>query len=238
MREDELKTGLKQRIIIIAIAVVLLGSAIASYAAIIILNSSSSSSVGTIDEEKILAYEEAYAEKLNEFKNSTSADYAKFSPYRSEIKAYDESAANEALEKRDLAIGGGRELASGDTDYLAYYVGWCADGSIFDSSFDQDTDPTAFSKVLNAGDGMISGWNEGVVGMRLGGIREITVPSEKAYGDQLEICGGVGKPLKFLVMAVPNEEPLKSLATELDDAFMRMQYAYYGIDYDAIKGVN
>lgn len=55
----------------------------------------------------------------------------------------------------------------------------------------------------------------------------------------MEICGGKNKPLKFLVMAVANEDPLKSIAKEYDDAYMRLQYANYGIDYDEVmKGQN
>ena len=90
--------------------------------------------------------------------------------------------------------------------------------------------------TLDASLGMIEGWNAAVVGMRIEGIREITVPGELAYGETTEICGGTNKPLRFLVMAKAKEDPLKSLATELDQAYMRLQYAYYGIDYDSMGG--
>jgi hypothetical protein len=83
---------------------------------------------------------------------------------------------------------------------------------------------------------MIEGWNEGIKGMRIDGIREITVPGELAYGDSMEICGGKNKPLKFIVMAKAKEEPLKSLAEKVDSAYMRFQYASYGIDYDEMQG--
>ena len=138
------------------------------------------------------------------------------------------------MQERDLEIGFGRELTEGDTDYLAYYVGWCADESIFDSSFDDNDNPTSFKSALDASMGLIEGWNMGVEGMKLGGIREITIPGELAYGESMEICGGTNKPLKFIIMAMPNEDPLKSLANEMQDAYMRLQYAYYGIDYDEI----
>ena len=105
---------------------------------------------------------------------------------------------------------------------------------LFDSTFDNASSPTGFDKVLDASAGMIEGWNVGVVGMRLGGVREITIPGELAYGDSMEICGGTNKPLKFLVMAVANEDPLKSIANEYETAYMRMQYAQYGLDYDEV----
>ena len=242
MEERELKTSLKQRIFISVIAVVMLGSVIASYAAIVIAGnnkasstSSSSSDSTTISEEKVAEYEEAYDKKLAEFKESTKGDFDKFIKYKSNITAYNENTANDnGVQTKDLKEGSGRTLGADDSDYLAYYVGWCADETIFDSSLDDTTNPTAFAKVLDASLGMIEGWKTGVEGMKLGGVREITVPGSLAYGDQMEICGGYNKPLKFMVMAVTNEDPLKSLAQELDTAYMKVQYAHYGIDYDDI----
>ena len=123
-------------------------------------------------------------------------------------------------------------MTADDSDYLAYYVGWCADESIFDSSFNDNDNPTAFKGILDASLGMIEGWSLGVDGMKIGGIRRITIPGELAYGESMEICGGYNKPLRFLVMTVENEGKMKTLASELDEASMRYQYAQYGIDYD------
>ena len=88
---------------------------------------------------------------------------------------------------------------------------------------------------MDASVGMIEGWNAGVVGMKIDGIREVTIPGELAYGDSMEICGGTDKPLKFLIMAKEKTEELDDLSTKLDDAYMRLQYANYGIDYDSVK---
>ena len=236
MDEKDLKTSPKQRFFIIVIAVLMLGSIIASYAAIILnggKSAMSSSTDSSISQEKLAEYEEAYSKKVEEFKTATKSDFDRFIKYKSEIVAYNEAAANNGgIKVRDLEIGSGRELTEGDTDYLAYYVGWCADESIFDSSFDNDKNPTAFSGILDASLGMIEGWNAGVEGMKLGGIREVTISSELAYGDKREICGGYNKPLKFLIMALANEGSLGELAAELDEAQMKLQYANYGIDYD------
>lgn len=235
MEEKELKTSPKQRFFIILIAVIMLGSIIASYAAIIMNGggAKSSSADNNIDQAKIAEYEEAYQKKLEEFEKLSKSDYDKFIKYKSEIKAYNEAAANAGgVVTRDFVKGDGRKLAEGDNNYLAYYVGFCADESVFDSSFDDNNNPTSFAKILDASLGMIEGWNLGVEGMHLNGVREITIPGELAYGDQMEICGGYNKPLKFIIMAVENEEPMKTLASELDTAYMKLQYAYYGIDYD------
>ena len=50
---------------------------------------------------------------------------------------------------------------------------------------------------------MINGWKEGVIGMKLGGVRELTIPAAKAYGSQS--AGDkipANAPLKFVVMAI------------------------------------
>ncbi len=236
MEEKDLKTTPKQRIFIIFIAILMLGSIVASYIGIVLSGSQGSTAGSTeIDEAKVAKYEEAYNKLLSEFTKTTKGDYDKFINYKNKaVKGYNETSANEnGLKSNDLEKGSGDKIT--DSNYLAYYVGWCADESIFDSSFDSNDNPTSFAKVLDPSLGMIEGWTQGVKGMRLGGVREITVPGELAYGDQMEICGGYNKPLKFLVMAVENKDPLKSLSSKLDEAFMRYQYAQYGIDYDDVK---
>lgn len=237
MEEKELKTSLGQRIFIIAIAVIMVGSIIASYAAIVINgnNTNSATESAEIDEAKVAEYESAYKEAQAEFTEKTKSDYEEFIKYKSEVKGYNETAANESgVQTRDLEKGDGRKLTSEDTDYMAYYVGWCADESIFDSSFDDNDNPTGFAKILDASLGMIEGWNEGIDGMRLNGVREITIPGELAYGDSMEICGGTNKPLKFIVMAKEKTDELVALSDSLEEAYMRWQYASYGIDYDSV----
>lgn len=235
MEEKELKTSVGQRIAILIIGILMLGSVIAGYVAIVASGNQASKTGDTATEitaEKKAQYEKEYAEKVAELQAATQSEYAKFIANKGRIKAYDEAAANEGgLKTRDLLDGDGRVLTEDDSDYLAFYAGWCADGSIFDSSLDDKTNPTGFAMVLLASEGMITGWKTGVVGMKLGGMREITIPGELAYGEQREICGGYNKPLKFLVMAVANEEPLKTLAAEAELAYLKVQYANYGLDY-------
>lgn len=236
MEEKELKTSLKQRIFIGVIAVLMLGSMVAGYALIVAGGSGSSTKDNDesgISEEKKAQYQSEYDAKVAEFSKATKSDYDRFMKYKSEIKAYNETSANEGgVQTKDLEKGSGKTLTADDSEYLAYYVGYCADESIFDSSFDNNDNPTAFAKVLDASLGMIEGWTKGVEGMKLGGIRRITVPGELAYGDSMEICGGYNKPLRFIVMAVEKKDPLKTMAEELDTAFMKVQYANYGIDYE------
>lgn len=237
MEEKELRTSPKQRIFIILIAIFMVGSIVASYAAIVISGSQgSSTSADKVDEAKVAEYEAAYSQIQEDFTKATQEDFSKFIKYKSEISAYNEAAANDGgIQTKDLKEGTGKTIGDNNTDYLAYYVGWCADETIFDSSYNDNTNPTGFAKILDASLGMIEGWTLGVAGMKTEGIREITVPGDLAYGDSMEICGGTNKPLKFLIMTKEKTEELNNLSLRLDDAYLRYQYALYGIDYDSVK---
>jgi FKBP-type peptidyl-prolyl cis-trans isomerase len=56
--------------------------------------------------------------------------------------------------------------------------------------------------------GVITGWSEGVQGMRIGGVRELTIPASKAYGETGSPSKSIAPntPLKFIVMLIPNDE--------------------------------
>lgn len=84
----------------------------------------------------------------------------------------------EALQVVDLKVGAGAEAEPGKT-VLVHYVGTLEDGTKFDSSRDRGQ-PFAFN--LGAGQ-VIPGWEEGVSGMREGGLRKLVIPSGLAYGD-------------------------------------------------------
>lgn len=233
MEEKLTKTSTKQRIFILIIAIVMLGSIIASYIAIVLSGDNTSSSNTSVNQalisELTAKYEAKNAEVDAAAANLSSKYFTEFSGYQSEVKAYNEATANsEAVSSRDLKVGDGRELSDNDQDYFAYYIGWCADETIFDSSLDGNK----LKAPLSAGVGLIDGWYAGMAGARLGGVREITIPGELAYGESREICGGKNKPLKFIVMPIERTEPLATLSDELNDITMRLQYAYYGIDYD------
>ncbi len=239
MDEKELKTSPKQRFFIILIAVIMLGSIIASYAAIVINGgSSSSTTTETISEEKKAEYEAEYEAKLAGYQAATKDDYNTLVGYKKEIAAFNETAANSnGVQSRDLKKGTGQKLSADSSDYLAYYIGYCADESVFDSSFDDNDDPSGFKPggVLDLSQmSLIEGWYIGMEGARVGGVREITIPSELAYGDNETACGA-NKPLKFIVLTKENDADLVALDSDLQLAYMKYQYAiYYGVDYDEV----
>lgn len=240
MNEKDLRTSKSQRIFISIIAVAMLGSIIAGYALMIASGGKTSGTSGNeatdISEEKKMQIENEYNESLTKFKAETQSDFNTFVTYKSRVTAYNEASANDnGVVTNDIVVGNGRTLSDNDTDYMAFYIGWCADESIFDSTLDDNTNPTAFKTVLPASKDMIEGWKTGVAGMNINGIREVTIPGSLAYKEDKEICGGYNKPLKFLIMAKPNEDPLKSLSAELEENSTRWNYARFGLDYDAIK---
>lgn len=78
---------------------------------------------------------------------------------------------------QDIECGTGEEAQTGQT-VTVHYVGTLEDGTKFDSSRDRGE---PFSFPLGAGQ-VIRGWDEGVVGMKPGGIRKLTIPADLAYG--------------------------------------------------------
>ena len=77
----------------------------------------------------------------------------------------------------DLVVGPGAEASAGQT-LVVHYVGTLGSGTRFDSSRDRGV-PLGFS--LGSGQ-MIPAWEEGLVGMRVGGLRRLVVPPHLAYG--------------------------------------------------------
>lgn len=83
------------------------------------------------------------------------------------------------LQIEEIKVGTGAEAASGQK-VTVHYVGTLTNGSKFDSSRDRGK---GFSFQLGAGQ-VIKGWDKGVAGMKIGGMRKLTIPPEMAYGDR------------------------------------------------------
>lgn len=80
---------------------------------------------------------------------------------------------------QDLVVGTGPVAAVGDTA-LVDYVGRLQNGTEFDNSY---TRGEPFRFIIGAG-AVIPGFEQGVVGMRVGGTRRVTIPPSLAYGNQ------------------------------------------------------
>ena len=79
----------------------------------------------------------------------------------------------------DFAVGTGREAKVGD-EVAVHYTGTLDDGTTFDSSLKRNK---AINFVLGTGR-VIKGWEEGIAGMKVGGLRRLTIPAELGYGER------------------------------------------------------
>ena len=89
------------------------------------------------------------------------------------------------LKIEDLVVGDGDEATGRGCTVVVHYTGWLEDGTVFDSSH-KGGEPFSFPLACRF---VIPGWDQGVVGMKVGGKRKLTVPPELGYG--AEGAGGV-----------------------------------------------
>ena len=82
--------------------------------------------------------------------------------------------------KKDLIKGKGQAAKSGDALTIQYLGVFYDSGKELDGSWDSG-EPIQFT--LGSGE-VIPGWDEGIVGMRVGGRRQLTIPPKKAYGEE------------------------------------------------------
>src|SRR6185503_16125541 len=100
------------------------------------------------------------------------------------------------LEITDEVVGDGPEATAGST-VRVHYVGVAhSTGEEFDASYNRGA-PLEFR--LGVGQ-VISGWDTGVQGMKVGGRRRLVIPPQLAYGDRG--AGGVIKPGETLIFVV------------------------------------
>jgi peptidylprolyl isomerase len=117
-------------------------------------------------------------------------------PEKPEIQIPSDRAPSYQLELEDITVGDGDEAVSGRIVEVHYVgVSW-QNGQQFDASWDRgDT----FKFALGKGQ-VISGWDQGVTGMKVGGRRRITIPPMLAYGKRG--AGNVIGPDETLVFVV------------------------------------
>ena len=99
------------------------------------------------------------------------------------------------LKYTDTTVGTGAEAKPGQT-VSVHYTGWLTDGKKFDSSKDRGQ---PFTFPLGGGR-VIKGWDEGVAGMKVGGVRRLTIPPQLGYG--ASGAGGVIPPNATLLFEV------------------------------------
>lgn len=209
-----------QRIGIWVIAVVMVIGTLGSFFVVILANDNEN-----VDQARLQTAQEEYQKNTEEYQAKVQAQADQLSPqyfgelsqYSSRVSAFSPDGITE-LRSEDLKVGDGAEITK-DSTFTAYYIGWNPSGEVFDQSIDGEKLKAPFEVTPG---GVITGWTEGAVGMKVGGIRELTIPSEKAYGAQ-----GSGEkipantPLKFVIYIVPTPEKINQPAVpqELIDAY-------------------
>lgn len=228
IKNDELKTTGRQRIVIIVIAIFMLLSTFALYASVIMGNGNSSNTANTAKQERFNELYQKYMSLLDAQADELSDKYfTEFLSYKSRVKAFNAAGVTE-LKTTDLKVGTGAEVTDTEfTDYAAYYIGWLSDEKIFDSSFDDKDNPTKLKAPLEGSTNMIQGWLDGITGMKIGGVREITIPAALAYGDTEQTDIPANSPLKFVIMLIdPVSEPEFEESQELQQLLSEL----YGIE--------
>ena len=195
-----------QRIIIFIIAIIMVVGTIGSFVVIIIGNNNAEQ--GRAELTKLEAQYQAKVDAQT--KQLSDKYYAQFSAYQSQVAPFDKASVT-SLQQQDLVVGTEGEPLTTNSSFPAYYIGWNPDGKVFDSSIDSTTTPPSLKAPLSVTPGgVIEGWTNGVVGMKAGGVRLLTIPTDQAYGST-----GQGSdippntPLKFIIMVIPTPETIQ-----------------------------
>ena len=85
------------------------------------------------------------------------------------------------LKIEDLIVGEGKQISKGALCY-AHYRGYLKSGEEFENSFERNGN-TGFKFVFGTGR-VIKGWDLGLIGMKVGGVRRLIIPSSLAYGER------------------------------------------------------
>jgi len=201
-------TARAQRIGIWIIAIVMAVGTIGSFI-VIVLSTSNQKTDDARKAELTAEYQKEYTDyqaKVAAQATELSKKYFdEFNQYATVPAAFDKDGVTE-LKTSDLKVGDGDELTAG-ASFTAYYIGWNPDGKVFDGSIEGTSLKAPYS-VEGVGS-VIEGWTDGVVGMKVGGVRELTIPSDKAYGETGRGADiPANTPIKFIVMVIPTPEKI------------------------------
>lgn len=178
-------TPKSQRIGIWIITITMVIGTIGSFMAIVFSMQNDSSSTADSSYEDYLK-EQKVAAQLNADNSEALAGY--------------ESRTFEADKVEDLSVeilkeGSGEKIKSTDSIEVSYF-GWTSDGKIFDSSKKKDAKDEPISFALS---GVITGWSEGLTGVKVGSTVRLTIPADKAYGVMGSGIIPANAPLEFIV---------------------------------------
>lgn len=180
---------------------------IGSFVAIVLANNNSQTDQARANELYAVYQKESeeYQAKVDaQTRELSDKYYAAFNEYAARPAAFNAGDVTE-LKTNDLKVGDGAELTAEST-FTAYYLGWNPSGKVFDGSIKDG----ALTKPIDAAPGgVIKGWTDGVAGMKVGGVRELSIPSDLAYGETARSEDiPANTPLKFIIMVIPAPETI------------------------------
>ena len=112
----------------------------------------------------------------------------------------DKEAMNGELIIEDLKVGEGSEVVKYNI-VTVNYTGWLTDGTKFDSSLNPGRSPFRFTV---GGGQVIKGWDEGLIGMKAGGKRKLTIPPSMGYGNQdMGVIPPNSTPVSYTHLTLP-----------------------------------
>jgi peptidylprolyl isomerase len=152
------------------------------------------------DQKVVTDYQNKVAAQATELSNKY---YTEFNTYSGRPAAFN-AADVTSLTTQDLKVGDGAAIGK-DSTFSAYYIGWTPDGKVFDSSISSGT---LKAPIAVSPGSVIPGWTNGVVGMKVGGVRELAIPADQAYGASGSGAIPANTPLKFIVMIIPTPETI------------------------------
>lgn len=182
-----MSTRKSQRIGIWIIAFVMVFGTLGAFFLPILINDSANQEA--TEQQKLL---DEYKKQMEEAQSGRSASSQPLEGY--EATPF-EAGTVTSLVVEDLVVGEGKEVTA-DSTISANYFGWTSDGKIFDSS-NQNGTTTPIEFPLS---GVIPGWTEGLTGAKVGTVRKLTIPADKAYGEAGSPPSiGPNQPLVFIV---------------------------------------
>ncbi len=193
-----------QRIFALILAILFLATSLAAGAAVIYQIRQDERNAEVADELRA-AQETLNSEDVTQDTNDTNNENQEENPgmlQGTKLANFDPVGETNELKVIDLVEGTGEAVPEGATITAHYTGAYAVNGEIFESSKDRGQ-PATFPL-----DGVIEGWQEGVPGMKVGGVRRLIIPGNMAYGEAPEGYepGSSGRPLGTLVFDIELSE--------------------------------
>jgi FKBP-type peptidyl-prolyl cis-trans isomerase len=176
-----------QRIGIWIIAIVMVVGTIGSFVVIILSNQNATNDAATAAKTTAANAAEATQEA-----DANAANSVALTGYTA--RTFDPNVT--ALNVDTLVQGTGQTLSATDTVNVSYF-GYLSDGTIFDSSAKKS--PAGDTPISLSLSGVISGWTQGLTGVKVGSVVRLTIPADLAYGSTAQGIIPANAPLEFII---------------------------------------